>query len=311
VLDPEIQSIVDAVEAGRPAHLVPLDDLRTAQTVEALRLAGPGEEVAEVCEVDIPGPAGSVPVRVYRPKPDTKGPLPVVAYAHGGGWVMGTLDGFDTTCRALANAAGALIASIDYRLAPEHPFPAGLEDVLAVVRRLGEDAGELGGDPERLAVGGDSAGANLVAVAARRLRDEGGPDLRLQALIYPVCDSGCDTGSYREKAVGFGLSAASMERYWKLYLDGADGRQPDASPLRVADLAGLPPAFVLTVPDDVLRDEGEAYARKLIAAGVRTTAVRYNGIHHDFMMLNPLRGTAAATAAVEQAIHVLRKALGQ
>jgi acetyl esterase len=283
VLDPEIQSIVDAVEAGRPAHLVPLDDLRTAQAVEALRLAGPGEAVAEVCEVDIPAPAGPVPVRVYRPKTETKGPLPVVAYAHGGGWVMGTLDGFDTTCRALANAAGALIASIDYRLAPEHPFPAGLKDVLAVVRRLGEDAGELGGDPERLAVGGDSAGANLVAVAARRLRDEGGPDLRLQALIYPVCDCGCDTGSYREKAVGFGLSAASMERYWKLYLDGADGRQPDASPLRAADLAGLPPAFVFMVPDDVLHDEGEAYARALEAAGVPVTLRSYDGAAHGFV----------------------------
>jgi acetyl esterase len=282
VLHPEIQSIVDDIEGapGPPAHLVPLDKLRAAQAIEALRLAGPGEQVAEVRDIDVRGPGGPIGVRVFRP--DGDGPLPMVAYAHGGGWVMGTLDGFDTVCRALANAAGALIASVDYRLAPEHPFPAGLDDVIGVVRWLREHAAEIGGDPERIAVAGDSAGGNLVAVAARRLRDEGDPPLRMQALIYPVCDSALDSASYREKAVGFGLSAASMEHFWKLYLDGADGRHPDASPLRADDLSGLPPAFVLTVPDDVLHDEGDAYARALEGAGVPVTLRCYDGAAHGF-----------------------------
>src|SRR4051812_15206187 len=220
---------------GPPAHLVPLDELRVANAVEAARLAGPGEEVAEVRDIEVPGPGGAIGVRIYRPQGE--GPLPVVAYAHGGGWIMGTLDGFDTTCRALANASGALIASIDYRLAPEHAFPAALDDVHAVVRWLAEHAGELGGDPSRIAVAGDSAGGNLVAATTRRLRDEEGPAVRFQALIYPVCDCALDTASYREKAVGFGLSAATMERFWTLYLGDADGRQPDASPLRAPDLS--------------------------------------------------------------------------
>jgi acetyl esterase len=219
-------------------------------------------------------------VRVFRPV--GAGPLPVVAYAHGGGWALGTLDAFGPVCRSLANASGAVVASIDYRLAPEHPFPAALEDVRAAVRWLAANARELDGDPDRIAVAGDSAGANLATVTARRLRDEGGPALRFQALVYPVCDSGLNTASYRACAQGFGLSAESMKRYWDWYLNGADGRDPDASPLQADDLAGLPPAFILTVRDDVLRDEGEAYARALAAAGVPVTLRRYDGAVHGF-----------------------------
>jgi acetyl esterase len=308
VLHPEIQSIVDEFEGapGPAAHEIPIDTLRAAQAIEAVRLAGPGEDVAEVRDIEVPGSGGPIAVRVFRPEAD--GPLPVVAYAHGGGWVMGTLDGFDTVCRALANAAGAMIASVDYRLAPEHPFPAGLDDVLAVVRWLRDHATEVGGDPERIAVAGDSAGGNLVAVAARRLRDEGDPPLRLQALIYPVCDSALDTPSYREKAVGFGLSAASMERFWTLYLDGADGRHPDASPLRADDLSGLPPAFVLTVPDDVLHDEGDAYARALERAGVPVTLARYEGAAHGFFRW--MAGSELSRRAVAEVGAALRSAFG-
>jgi acetyl esterase len=282
VLDPEIQSIVDLMTAvgGPPAHQVPIEEARAAHTRESAILGGPGEEVASVRDVTVPGAGGPIPVRVFRP--EGEGPLPVVAYAHGGGWALGSLDGFGPACRALANASGAVIASVGYRLAPEHPFPAGLEDVLAAVRWLAVNARELDGDPERLAIAGDSAGGNLAAVAARRLRDAGGAALRFQALVYPVCDCGLDTPSYRDSADGFGLSAPSMRRYWELYLAGADGRHPDASPLRAGDLSGLPPAFVLTVRDDVLRDEGEAYARALEAAGVPVTLRRYDGAVHGF-----------------------------
>jgi acetyl esterase len=282
VLDPEIQPIVEMMEAapGPPAHLVPIEQARAGHDRESALLGGPGEEVAEIRDISVPGPGGAIPVRVYRPAGE--GPLPLVAYAHGGGWAVGSLDGFDPVSRALANASGAVIASIGYRLAPEHPFPAGLDDVRAAVRWLAENARELDGDSERVAIAGDSAGGNLATVTARRLRDEGGSPLRYQALVYPVCDSALNTPSYRASGEGFGLTALSMKRYWELYLDGADGRSPDASPLQAGDLSGLPPAFVLTVRDDVLRDEGEAYARALEAAGVPVTLRRYDGAVHGF-----------------------------
>jgi acetyl esterase len=282
VLDPEIQPIVEMMDAapGPPAHLVPVEQARAAHERESRVLGGPGEEVESVRDVTVPGPGGPIPVRVFRPAGE--GPLPVVAYVHGGGWAIGSLDAFGPVCRALANASGAVVASIDYRLAPEHPFPAGLDDVRAAVRWLAGNARELDGDPDRIAVAGDSAGGNLATVTARRLRDEGGPALRFQALVYPVCDSALNTPSYRECAAGFGLSALGMKRYWEWYLDGADGSRPDASPLQAEDMSGLPPAFILTVRDDVLRDEGEAYARALEAAGVPVTLRRYDGAVHGF-----------------------------
>jgi acetyl esterase len=307
VLDPEIQPIVDMMAAapGPPAHLVPLDQARAAHERESVVLGGPGEEVESVRDFTVPGPGGPIPVRVFRPGGD--GPLPVVAYAHGGGWAVGGLDAFGPVCRALANAAGAIVASIDYRLAPEHPFPAGLDDVRAAVRWLAANARELDGDPDRMAVAGDSAGANLATVTARRLRDEGGPALRFQALVYPVCDSALNTPSYRESADGFGLSALGMKRYWEWYLDGADGRHPDASPLQADDLSGLPPAFILTVRDDVLRDEGEAYARALEAAGVPVTLRRYDGAVHGF--LRWLAKAKISRRAVADVGAALREAL--
>ncbi len=282
MLHPAIQPIVDLMEAapGPPAHLVPIAQARAAHDLETAEMSGPGEEVAEVREVSVPGPGGPIRVRLYRPLDDR--PLPLVAYLHGGGWVMGTIDAFDPLCRALANASGALIASVDYRLAPEHPFPAAPDDARAAVRWLAANAEELGADPARLGIAGDSAGGNIAAVTARRLRDEGGPPLRFQALIYPACDSALNTPSYCENGSGFGLDPESVKRYWELYLDGADGRQPDASPLQAPDLAGLPPAFVLTVHHDVLRDEGESYARALEAAGVPVTLRRYDGAVHGF-----------------------------
>ena len=309
MLDPEIQPIVDMMEAapGPPAHLVPIAQARAAHELETAEMSGPGERVAEVRELEAPGPGGPIRVRLFRPLEPRDGPLPLVAYLHGGGWAVGSLDSFDPLCRALANASGALVASIDYRLAPEHPFPAAPEDARAAVRWLAAQAGEIGADPARLAIAGDSAGGNLAAVTARRLRDEGGPPLRFQALIYPVCDSALNTPSYREEGSGFGLTAEGMKRYWEVYLDGADGRHPDASPLRAGDLAGLPPAFVLTVRHDVLCDEGETYARALEAAGVPVTLSRYDGAVHGFFRW--LARAELARRAVAEAGGALRAGL--
>ena len=302
MLRPEIQARLDEMNAagGPPAHEVPIPEIRAAHTAETPRLCGPGEPVAEVREVEARG----VPVRTFRPEAESE-PLGVVAYVHGGGWAMGTLDSYDSPLRALANASAAIVAAVDYRLSPEHPFPAALDDALAAIRWLAANADRLGGDPRRLAVAGDSAGGNLAAVAARRLKDE--LPLRLQALIYPVIDARLDTPSYREFADGHGLSAASMRRFWDLYLGGADGGDPDASPLRAQRLAGVAPAFVGTADEDVLRDEGEAYAAALREAGVATELVRWPGTIHGFFRW--LAITPAAREAVDQVGAALRRAL--
>jgi acetyl esterase len=291
VLDPEVRSVLDDMNAvpGPPAHEVPISEARAAHTADTAWLCGSGEPVAEVRDVS----AAGVPVRLFRPDAAHG----VIAYLHGGGWVMGTLDSYDAPLRALANASGAEVAAIDYRLAPEHTFPAALDDVLAAVRWLGRDGAPL-------AVAGDSAGGNLAAVAARRLRGE--VPLRLQALIYPITDAALNTPSYREFGDGFGLSAASMRRFWNLYLDGADGGHPDASPLRAADLVGVAPAFVLTAEADVLRDEGEAYAAALRAAGVPCELERWPAVHGFWRWLAV---SSLARDAVVRIGTALRRAL--
>ena len=299
MLTPEIQAVLDEMNAapGPPAHEIPVDEARAAHSEEAARLCGEGEPVAEVRDMRV----GEVPVRIFRPEGNR--PLPIVAYLHGGGWMMGTLDSYDSLLRALANASGAIVAGIDYRLSPEHRFPAALEDSLAAIRWLAAHAGDLGGDGGRLALAGDSAGGNLAAVASRRLREA----VRFQALIYPVIEPELDTPSYRDFAEGHGLSRASMERFWRLYLDGADPTHPDAAPLRAGDLSGLPPAYVLTAEEDVLRDEGEAYAEALRAAGTPTELVRWPGTIHGFFRW--LAVAPAAREAVDAVGARLRSAL--
>jgi acetyl esterase len=292
VLDPGIQKVLDAMNAveGPPAHEVPIEQARAGHEQETAQLSGPGEEVAAVRDVEVAGPAGAIPLRLYEPAA-AEG---VVAYFHGGGWAVGSIDSFDTVCRALANAAGAVVASVGYRLAPEHRFPAALEDCVAATRRLAEQH-----PGERLAVAGDSAGGNLAIGVARRLRET----VAAIALVYPVCDAGLNTPSYRDFKERYGLTAAGMQRYWNLYLDGADGLQPDASPLRAGDLAGLAPTYVLTSEFDVLRDEAEALVEKLRAAGVDVTHRRFDGTIHGFW-----RWTAA-TEATREAIDEVAAAL--
>jgi acetyl esterase/lipase len=288
VIHAELRPIVEAMLAlsGPPPEDVPVEQARAAHAAETEQLAGRGPDVTHVYDGELAG----VPVRAYRPR-DARG---TVAYFHGGGWMLGTLDSVDAVCRTLANAAGATVVSAGYRLAPEHRYPAALEDALAVTRAL----------KPPLAVAGDSAGANLAAVVARHERER----LAAQLLVYPVTDAGVNTPSYREFAAGFGLNAAGMRRFWDLYLDGADGLQPDASPLRADkdDLAGLPPAYVLTCECDVLRDEGEAYAHKLREAGVEVTLDRQAGGVHGFWRWQT---TQVARDAAQRAGAALRAAL--
>jgi acetyl esterase len=266
-MDPGIQKVLDAMNAleGPPAHEVPVEQARAGHEQETAELGGPGEEVGAVEDVEL---GGRVPTRLYTPLEPRGG---AISYFHGGGWVVGSIDSFDTACRALANASGATVASVGYRLAPEHPFPAGLEDCAAATATLAEAH-------DAVAVAGDSAGGNLAIAVARRMRER----LRAMALIYPVTDGGLNTPSARDFKERYGLTAQGMQRYWNLYLDGADGLQPDASPMRAEDLAGLPPTYVLTAEFDVLRDEGEAFAAKLRETGVDVTHRRFDGTIHGF-----------------------------
>jgi adenosylmethionine-8-amino-7-oxononanoate aminotransferase/acetyl esterase/lipase len=307
VLDPRVRKVLDGMLAapGPPAHLLPVDQLRANHATEAARLCGEGPAMAEVRDLEIPGPAGPLRLRAYRP--EAAGPLPIVVWLHGGGWVMGSVDTYDGAARVLARAAGAVVLSVDYRLAPEHRFPAAVDDSLAAVRWAAEHGGAVGGDPARIAVAGDSAGGNLAAVAARRLRGE--VDLRMQGLVYPVIDAGLGTPSYGEFAERFGLTAQGMARFWREYLDGADGADPDASPLRDPDLSGVAPAYVLTASHDVLRDEGEAYAQALERAGVPVERRIWTGTIHGFFRW--LAATDVAEPAIEELGAALRRALAQ
>jgi acetyl esterase len=294
---PEIQEILDAMNAlpGPPAHEVPVAEARAGHISEAERLSGEGEPVAQVRDVTVPAPGGDVLVRLLTPE-DAHG---TVVYIHGGGWMMGSIDTFDAPLRRLANASGATVAAIEYRLSPEHAFPAALNDCLAAIRWLASQGGPL-------AVAGDSAGGNLATVCARLLRSE--VDLRLQALIYPVTDAGLNRPSFREFGTGYGLTAAQVRRIWAYYLDGADGGVPDASPLRAEDLAGVAPAYVITAEADVLRDEGEAYVEALREAGVEVEHVRWPGTIHGFFRW--VAATSVARDAVDAVGARLRGALG-
>jgi acetyl esterase len=270
-------------------------------------MAGPGPEVAEVGDGTVPGPGGDIPIRVYRPAGAGPEPLPVTMWFHGGGWVLGSVDEHDGACRELANASGVLVVSVEYRLSPESPFPGPLDDCFAATRWVAEHAGEIGGDPARLAVAGDSAGGNLAAAVAVRARDEGGPALAFQLLVYPAVDAEMSYPSLVENGEGYVLTADSMRWFWGHYRGDADARDGYLSPLYAADLSGLPPAMVITAEFDPLRDEGEAYAKLLEQAGVPTVAKRYDGQIHGFFTLSGL--FPAASTAVAEAAAALKGAL--
>jgi acetyl esterase len=306
-LDPQVDALlVQMAEAGMPSP----ESMTVAQNrqliVDLGDLAGAPEEVGRVVDTSAPGPAGDIPVRVYVPAGD--GPFPVLVYYHGGGWVIGNIETHDVPCRVLANRSGAIVMSVDYRLAPEHRFPAAVEDAYAAAVWAAGKAAEFGGDGTRLAVGGDSAGGNLAAVVAQEAKARGGPPIRFQLLVYPAVDRHDDSPSMKANALGPLLSRAWIEWFYGHYLDGPeDGLDPRVSPGRTADLSGLPPALVLTAEYDPLRDQGEAYARRLREAGVAAEHVDHPGMIHGFFQMGAVLD--AARVAQERAAAALRAAL--
>jgi acetyl esterase len=284
-LDPKVRELLDLSAEAPPIATVPVDVMRgeaPSQMAALFRMGLVSTPVAAVEDRFIPGPAGDLPVRVYTP--EGLGPFPLVVFFHGGGWVLGDLDTHDPFCRALCSGTGCVVISVGYRLAPEHPFPTALDDALAATRWVGEHAAEVGGDPERIALAGDSAGGNLSAVTALRIRNEGGPTLRGQLLIYAAVGYHTPpTPSYSENAEGYGLTRESAVWFWGQYLaDESQAANPHAAPLLAPDLRGLPPALVITAEYDVLRDEGERYVERLRASGVPARLSRYDGVHHRF-----------------------------
>jgi acetyl esterase len=306
-LRPEIKALLERQAAsGRPPlHHQSVEQARAFHVADADALNGPPAAVAAVDDRLVPGPAGELPVRIYTPEGEP--PFPIVVFFHGGGWVVGTLDTYDPLCRALAAATPAVVVSVHYRLAPEHRWPAAVEDAYAATVWASRNAAALGGAQHRLAVAGDSAGGNLAAVVALGARDRGGPAIAFQLLVYPVLDVAGDTASWREFADGYHLTADGMRWYWDHYLGGADGRAPDASPARAAFVGDLPPALVLGAEYDILRDEGEAYAARLAQAGVDATASRCPGVIHGFFRWRAVTG--AAEDALQEAAAALRSAL--
>jgi acetyl esterase len=300
-LHPNLKPYVERAVAAPPAWDVPLEVLRAAPDAEVAEVWGLSDEVDEVVDLLIPGPAGELRVRVYRPR--TTELLPALVWFHGGGWVVGSLDSHDPVCRAIAWRAPCVVISVDYRLAPEAPFPAAVDDAWAATQWVAAEALSLGVDASKLAVGGDSAGGNLAAVVALRAR-EAGLALALQVLVYPVIDFDFGTQSYAEHATGLNLSRAKMEWYWKQYLGDADGTHPDASPARASDHAGLAPALVQTAEHDPLVSEGEAYAARLAEAGVPVAFTRYDGMIHGFLRMPAL--VAEADHALSEITAALR-----
>ena len=302
-IHPQAQAVLDMMAAAG----ISIDGGDPVAVREMLSMAPrpEGEAVAQVENRTIPGPAGEIPVRIYAPALD--GTRAGVVWYHGGGWVIGNLDGADYGARMLANAADAVVVSVDYRLAPENKFPAAADDSFVALAWVAEHAASLGIDPRRIAVGGDSAGGNLAAVVANKARKLGTPAVAFQALIYPVTNYDFGTKSYAENGEGKLLTRASMEWFWGHYLrDASDGENALASPLRETDLTGAPPALVITAEYDPLRDEGEAYAARLRAAGVPVESQRYEGQIHGFYA-NPAIDDGAA--AVHQVAAALRRAM--
>jgi len=291
-------------------HLPVAEGRKLVDDVQSGQIAKP--EIDEQWITVPGGPTDDVKVRIVKPR-GASGTLPVVLYIHGAGWVFGNAHTHDRLVRELAVGAGAAVVFPEYSLSPEARYPVAIEQNYAVAQWIVNDGASKGLDVSRLAVAGDSVGGNMSAALTLMAKERGGPKLAAQLLFYPVTDANFDTPSYQQFAEGYFLRRDGMQWFWDQYTtDAAQRNEITASPLRASleQLAGLPPALVITGEADVLRDEGEAYATKLREAGVPVTAVRYQGIIHDFVMLNALRETHAAEAAIEQAIRFLSQALG-
>jgi acetyl esterase len=312
ILEPAAQAFADANSTPPFLYqLAPEEGRRIAVAVQTD--PPPNLADADVSDLEVPGgPTGGVRVRIVRPKGAT-GVLPVILYVHGLGWVFGGPETHDRLVRELAAGTGAAVVFPDYDLAPEHQYPTQIEQVYAVAEWLRDNGADEALDPARVAVAGDSVGGNMATVTTLLAKQRGGLSFKGQLLFYPVTDASFDTGSYEQFAEGYFLARDGMKWFWDQYTtDPAQRAEITASPLRATldDLAGLPEALVIVAEADVLRDEGEAYAAKLRQAGVPVTAVRYGGIIHDFVGLEPLRRTFAAQGAITQGIAFLSRVLG-
>lgn len=304
-LHPQAQAMIDAFASGPVLDYTKLTSSEFRAAFDVPSPAIPASDATRIEDHTIPGPAGPMRVRLYYPEGD--GPFPITLYLHGGGFVIGGPETTDGICRALATGASSLIVSPDYRLAPEAPFPAGLDDCWAALIWAHDHAAVLGGIPTRMAIAGDSSGGNFAAVIAQMSRARG-PALRHQLLLYPVLDHSCDTQSYAAFAHGYFLTAGMMRWYWRQYLAGG-GKGDDwrVSPLRQQRLEDLPATTIVTAEYDVLRDEAEAYAARLINAGVPTAVRRWPGQIHGFLLQEGLIDDA--DAALAAAAEALRAAL--
>jgi acetyl esterase len=294
-VDPAIQGLLDQLAAGGGPPMAEQSLADARQVLEGLALLAVPVDFADITERSVPGPAGDIPVRVYVPE-GVDNP-PVLVWFHGGGWVTGSLDSTDAVARSLATEAGMVVVSVGYRLAPEAPAPAAVDDALAVVAWVRDNGGTINADATRLAVGGDSAGGNIAAVVALRTKVE------FQLLVYPVTDATMSSASMKENAEGYLLTESTMQWFVNHYLAGSgiDATDPGVSPLFADDVSGVAPALVLTAEFDPLRDEGEAYAAKLVEAGVPCELVRYDGMTHAFFQLTAITPIALAAQRVAAA----------
>lgn len=314
LLEPETRSFLEKVnkQGGTPIYqLSPKDARKVLSDLQAAQVA---KLPADINDLDIPvGPEGRVSVRIIRPK-GNKEILPVVMYFHGGGWVLGGKDTHDRLVREIANGANAAVVFVNFTPSPEAKYPTPVEEAYAATKYVSENGEKLNLDSSRLAVAGDSVGGNMAAAVLLLAKERGGPKIDYQVLFYPVTDANFDTQSYQQYSTSIWLTREAMKWFWENYLPDEEARkQPTASPLQASldQLRGQPPALIITDENDVLRDEGEAYAHKLIQAGVNVTAVRYLGTIHDFVMLNPLAGTPATCSAIGLANESLRAAFAK
>ena len=303
-IDPDIEAALAPDASAPPLRTLPLAQMRAEHDRSMAEALGSPEAIESVSHVSVP--EHGVELTCYLPA-DVRGPQPALVFFHGGGWVIGNRGSHDPIARAIANRARVVVISVEYRLAPEHPFPCPVDDAVAATRWILDHTRQLGVDPQRVGVGGDSAGGNLAAVVAWRMRDEGRP-LACQFLLYPATSALQDTTSYREFAEGFGLTADDMAWFWAQYLGRrGDPRDPSASPLLVPDARGLAPAIIISAEADVLRDEAEAYADRLRMAGVPVVGVRALGMTHAF--LNFVGTSSAARSLLSMASRELGERL--
>jgi len=308
-LEPVTRAFVENVnkQGGTPIYeLSPENARKVLSDLQAQKVA---KLPADIEDLNLPiGPGGQVSIRIIRPK-GSKGTLPVVMYFHGGGWVLGDKNTHDRLIREIANGANAAVVFVNFTLAPDAKYPTQIEEAYAATKYIAENGKNLKLDTSKIVLAGDSVGGNMVAAVLLLAKERNGTKIAYQVLFYPVTDANFETPSYKQFATGIWLSREAMKWFWNNYLPDEEVRkQPTASPLKASidQLKGQPPALIITDENDVLRDEGEAYAHKLIQAGVNVTAVRYLGTIHDFVMLNALAGTPATCSAVSLVNETLK-----